>query len=259
MATGVAVNRITSKDIQVEYTPVGTEGSPTKVRLYIRSTPSGGVISGTFRLWVNGKLTDNITYNATPLTLATSVAAALNNANTLGAAAVTAADSPTEPGNIEVTLATNGFYRFEPVTTQDDGDNTLLNATLKIFVITQGTQTYRIDGEAVSFSYEDSVDMIDMTSISEFDNVSVPVKSSMTYELNIYEAVQTWGFIFYKGAGGILQVWETGKVTGSKYFSFNSIIDSYGKDFPDHEKVEISISGMRKGPMIIPLDTIYRV
>ena len=257
MATGSQVTRITSKDIQVDVTPVGVEGSPTVVRFYF-TAKTAAAITGTFRIWVNGTLTAAVTHSTTPATLATNIAAALNHASVLGAAAVAAADSVTDPGNVEVTLAANGYYRFEVLTTQDDGDDTL-NATCRVYVVTQGTQTYRVDSQASSFMMEESVALVDMTALSEYDTVEVDVGASATWELNLYEALQDYTHIFYKGSRLVIAVYETGKVVGSKYCVLQGLVDGVSKDFPNKEKVEINISGVRQGKMVVPFNTIYRV
>ena len=257
MATGSQVTRITSKDIHIEATPIGSEADECVFTLYF--TPdSAAAITGTFRLWVDGLLTAPITYSSTVGTLATSVAAALNHASVLGAAAVTAADSAGDPGNVEIVFAATGYHAMKGITIEDDGDSTI-NASLRVHVNTQGTETFRIDAETSAFNFEESVDLVDMTAISEFETTEVAVKASASFELNLFEAQQDWAHVFYGGANIIFMVWETGKVPGSKYFAMQGVIDSYGKDFPDHEKVEITISGTRVGKMLIPFNTVYRV
>lgn len=256
MATGSQVTRITSKDIHIEATPIGSEADECVFTLYF-TADSADAIAGTFRLWVDGKLTAPITY-AVVATMATSVAAALNAADVLGVGAVSAADSATDPGNVEITFLAVGYHAMKGITIEDDGDSTL-NASLRVHVNTQGTETFRIDAEASAFNFEESVDLVDMTAISEFNTTEVAVKASASFELNLFEAQQDWSHVFYGGANIIFMVWETGKVPGSKYFAMQGVIDSYSKDFPDHEKVEIAISGTRVGAMLIPFNTVYRV
>lgn len=249
--------RITSKDIRIEVTPTGVQGSANVMRLYFTAKTSAA-ITGTFRLWVNGKITAAITYSATVGTLATAVAAALNHANVLGAAAVTAADSVADPGNVEVTNAVSGKYMlYKGVTTDNDGDDTL-NATLEVVYATKATETFIVDAEASSFSIGTSATLVEMTAISEDNENHRGVKQGGTIEVMYFEANQDWAHVFYPTAELIFTVYETGKVAGGKFFAVGVVVDKVDKDFPDHEKVEISVSGTQSGAFIIPLDTIYR-
>ncbi|KKK74645.1 hypothetical protein LCGC14_2881720, partial [marine sediment metagenome] len=60
------------------------------------------------------------------------------------------------------------------------------------------------------------------------------------------------------GQWGYVYVYQQGKIVGKKHFVMQSLLEKISESFPDHDKVEKEISGMRQGDWIVPPNTVYR-
>ncbi len=247
MAT--VTNRITSKDIVIKYIPNFAED--THVETFNFPTATGG----TFRLRVNGELTDAITYSATPATLVSNIQAkidlldrqvdATDPALTVAGSALTA---------ITLTGDADGFFEFRVESSALTGGT--VGDEITHLTTTQGSLSITISAQASSFETEESVDTVDVTAISEYEETVIPVKSSMTFSVNLFEANEDWQIAVRAGNMGTFYVYEQGVVTGRKYFAFKALIESVSKSFPDHEKVEFTISGRRIDEMVVPFNSV---
>lgn len=253
MSTCSTFNRITSKDIVVEWLPCG------KVQAHIQHLRFYSTVSaGTFKLWVNGHVTAAITYSSTTATLLTSINSALDALPNLANGDIVA--TGTDNTNITLTSITSKFFVIKVVDDALTG-NTTSNPNVTTDVSQQGSEVIRLSAELSSFGYEVQTDTVDMTSISEYEGKTQAVKETMSFDLMMYDAQQDWLYAVQAGYTGLITVYKTGKVANGKntYFSFNALLENVGKDFPDHEKVEMNISGSRVGAMVVPFDTIYTV
>lgn len=241
-------NRITSKDIVIEFLP----GSAGLVQAHIETLAfATGISAGTYKLRINGKLTAAITFNATIATHLTAINAALDA--TLGAAVIVA--SGASNALITLTAATAKWYTILQDSVALTGNSTT-DPDITQNVTTLGAALVRISTEISKFSYEEKSNTVDVTAISEANATEIPVKNEMTFSASIYEAVQDWPFLF-SGQTGIYYVYDQGKVTGKHWFSFRGVLDGVSKEYPDHEKVELKLSGKRQGAMIVPFGSVY--
>lgn len=239
------VTRRTSEDTYVEYEPCGVLASPHVAHLVIAPD---GTPSGTFKLWLNGVITGAITYNATPATLVTNIQTALDAAQNPDAFTVS------NSGDIMILTADAvGYWKIKII-----WEDTMTNVVdFYVDTITQGTQLFPLTGEVSKFNYQGSNNLIDVTALNEKDVWEITGNRSMTWELTVFEADQTWAHILFEDAQGVFTVYKTGKLPGSKYFSFRGLVDSYGEQFTQGEKLEITVSGVRQGKMLIPFESIY--
>lgn len=241
-------NRITSKNIVVEFLP--SEGDAAAIHVEVLAFATG-ISAGTYKLRVNGLLTAAITFSATIATHLTAINAALDTI--LGAGTIVA----TGASNAAITLTADatGWYTIKQEAVALTGNSTT-NDDITQTITTQGTALYRLSAELSEFSYEEKSDTVDVTGISEDEATEIPVKNSMTFSFNFFEARQSWPFLF-SGQTGIYYVYDEGKVAGKKFCAFRGVLDGLNKSYPDHEKVEVQASGKRQGAMIVPFDSIY--
>lgn len=242
--------RLTSKDIRIEYIPCGLADAAHDEDIDFHADVTGG----TFKIRVNGELTAAITYVDTDATFETNVQTALDNLPLTGITF-----NVTVTGDeCNITVTENIFIRITIEDNQLTG-NATADDDFTQTINTQGTTTYVISNEVTQFSYERSVDTVDMTAISEYTGTDVPVKSTMSFDMTVFDANEVFtGFIIEEGQNGLFTVYKEGKIVGNEVFAFVGLIESFGKDFPDHEKLEISLSGMRQGKMEIPFGSVYR-
>jgi hypothetical protein len=247
----VTVNRLTSKDLRVDFIPACAEGNHDQSWYVLHQTTYGG----TFKISVNGRKTAAITYNATPATLKTNIESALD---TLLGATVSFTATVTAGTSLDTIQLVSDIHDFYKVSFTDwavtDGTDAIAAPTTAI--TTQGSVQFTLSAAISQFSYEVSVDTIDVTAISEYQTVERPVKESMTFDFTAYDANETWQRAVYAGQEGKLIVYKEGLVAGKEMFSFVALLNKAGTDFPDHEKIEISFSGVRVGAMIDDFGTI---
>jgi len=249
MACSTVTTRITSKDILIQFLPCGAAGTHVQ-HFYFHDD----VTAGTFKLRVNGEETAAITFSDTAATLITNVNAALDALNTLTAGDLVLSGS--DVTDMTLTAAAGGWYT---VLVSDDSltGNTTADPNYTTAVTTQGSELITLSSDVSSFSFEETVETVDVTAISEYEATEIDVKSSMTFSMNIYKANQSWEHVIFAGQSGILYVYPEGKFDGKQYFALNALIESVSEDYPDHEKVEKEISGMRQGAMVAPLRSLY--
>ena len=207
-------NRITSKDIVVEFLPGQGDVAAIHVEHLKFAT---GISAGSYKLRVNGKITGTITFSATIATHLTAINAALDAI--LGAGKIVA----TGASNADITLTAdaNGWYTIKQEAVALTGNSTT-DPDITQVITTQGTILYRLSAELSEFSYEEKSDTVDVTAISEDEATEIPVKNSMTFSFNFYEARQSWPFLF-SGQSGVYYVYDEGKVTGKKYCAFRAV------------------------------------
>lgn len=251
--------RLTSKDIRVEYTPCGTAPATHDEDLVFGTNITGG----TFRLRFNGEQTANITFDETVQgTTATNMQSALNGLPNLNGGTFTVTgsdtDSDSEDDTFRVQFSQDGWVRIQ---VENLSDLTVSSGEAEVLhdVTVQGTETFVVSNEFTQFAYERTVDTVDVTAISEYEGTDIPVKATMSFDATIYDANEAFtAYVLEEGQNGLFVVYKEGKLIGKEHFSFVGLIETLGTDFPDHEKIEISMSGMRQGDMIIPFGSIYR-
>lgn len=241
--------RFTSKDLLVQYLPCGVEDDHVQ-QLRFNSTLTGG----TFKLRVNGKETAAITFSATPATLITNINTALDGVTASAGLLVASGAAVT---NVTITADPGlGWFTIE-VSFDALAGNTTADPNVTTDVTAQGSKLYTLSAQVSKFDYEVTVDMVDVTAISEYETTEIPVKEMMTFNLGLYRATEDWNHAVKAGNRGIVYVYEQGKLPGNKYFAFWAVFDKASVSFPDHDVVEAELSGSRQGAMVVPFDSIY--
>lgn len=252
MACTVDTGRFTSKDIVIQYLPCGVEQTHIQ---YLRFHVD--VAGGTFKLRVNGELTAAITFSDTEATLVTSIQTALDALSNLANSDIVVATTGSD--TFTLTGAAAFFYH---ITVENDAltGNATADPNVTTEVTQQGAKWVTISAQVKTFSYEQTTDTTEVTSISEYEVTEIPTKESMTFDISIYSAEESWLWSFVSGARGLFAVYPTGKVNNgsNRYFEFWGLITKLSEDFPDHDVVEKSVSGVRQGAMVIPLNSLYQ-
>lgn len=244
--------RFTSKDILIQYLPCGVEQEHIQhLRFH------ADVSAGTFKLRVNGELTAAITFSATIATLLTNINTALDALSNLEDGEIVA----TGASIADVTL-TGADPKFYLIVVEDDEltGNTSSDPNVTTDVTQQGAALVTLSAQVKTFSYELTTDTTEVTAISEYEVTEIPTKESMTFDIAIYSAEEDWLWSVQAGYRGIFYVYPSGKVNDGahRYFAFWGLITKLSEDFPDHDVVEKSISGVRQGAMVIPLNSLYK-
>lgn len=246
-------NRFTSKDILIQWLPCGEFGDAEAAHvqhLYFHAD----VASGTFKLRVNGELTAAITYSDTIATLLTNINNALDGLPSLAAAEIVA--SGASVADVTLTGADPFYYEIllEAVTltgnTSDDPD-------LQTRVTTQGCSRVTISTEISEFSFEGTAETVDVTGISQYARINIPVAEAVTWDMSIFKTNAVWERSVKQGISGILYVYPKGKIVGEEEIVFRALVETVGTNYPDHDIVEKTVSGSRQGDWIVPPDSVY--
>jgi hypothetical protein len=253
-------SRITSEKIRIDFLPGSLVEATHIQHIYFDSANDGG----TFKLWVNGETTAAITFSATPATLVSNINTALDALANLTAGDIVASGSVITDITLTASGAGNKFFRILP---HPDNETTITQGTPNNNpkevhdVTTQGSSWITLSAQASSFSWERSLETVDVTAISEFDRLEIGVAEAVSFDISLYKleaGSEDWVYAIYGGNNGLLWVFPEGKVVGKEHFQFQALIESVGEDYPDHEKVEIEISGMRQGAFTEQPNSIYR-
>lgn len=240
--------RYTTRDLLVKYLPCGVEAAHIQ-KLYFHDD----VAAGTFKLVVNGNITAAITFSATAATLISSINAALDALPNLAAGAIVA--SGADVAAITLTANTMVWYTIQIADDALTG-NSSDEPNLTTEVTTQGSTWYTLSSQISKFSFEVTVDFVDMTGISEYEGTEEPVKENMTFSMSIFDADEAWKPAVRAGYSGLMAVYPRGNFPGRKYFQFIAVYDKAATDMPDHEKVTVDLSGKRQGAMVVDFDRV---
>lgn len=245
--------RITSAGTFVEFKHGrGATAQAHVQHLYMNTNVSGG----TFRLRVDGVLTNDIAWNGTPATLIGNINTALDAVTPSAGDIVATGAAQTD---ITLTGAANGFWRIEI-----DADNLALtgNTTTDPDLTTEVTQIggawIALSADMSEFSYEETSETTDVTGLSEVEQEVLVVKSNASFSLSLYEANQSWSPTIYSGIEGRMRVFNEGKVVGKKYLEMECLLETVSGSNPDHDVIEKEISGMRQGAWIAPPDSYWK-
>lgn len=256
--------RITSENLLLQWQPGNTVDASHIQDLIFDSAVDGG----TFKLWVNGEVTAAITMSPTPATLVTNINAALDALANLSAGDIVASGSDI----VQIILTATGapaLLTFFRIQIMDGAETTLTQGTpndnikLQTQVTTQGSALVTLSAQAQSFEWTLSAETVDVTPLSQRARIDLPVAETLECTLSLYkqEALsvgEEWVYSIYEGANGVLTVYPEGKIVGKEHFSFVMLISSDNEKFPDHEKVDVEISGKRQGDFRILPTSIYR-
>lgn len=248
-------NRITSENIYIEFLPCSTVEATHVQHLYFDSAVDGG----TFALWVNGEVTDDITMTGTYGTDEAAIQAALDALPNLATDEITV--SGTVITDITLTASDNKFYRIyiaDDSLTQSTPNS---NPKLQTAVTTQGAVWTKISTDISAVDWEATAETVDVTSISEYERTEIPVASSVSGTISNYKTqagTSDIPLMFFEGSWGVIRIFPEGKIVGKDVISFRALIESFSEDYPDHEKIEQEVSFMRQGAWINRPSSIWR-
>lgn len=253
MAECINTDRYTSKDLLVQFMPCGVVEQNHVAHLLFQASLS----AGTFKLRINGEETAAITYSDTGATLLTSINTAVAALDGIGATEIVATGT-----NLDVILTSDAVLgmKYYVIVISNDSlvGNTSADPSVTINTTQQGTTLYTLSTQISAFGFEESVDTVEVTAISEYEATEIPVKSTMTWNASIFDAQEAWKHAVYAGQTGIMWVYPKGKVVNNRYFAFRALIEKAGTEFPDHDVVETTIDGQRQGAMVVPFNSIYK-
>lgn len=122
-----------------------------------------------------------------------------------------------------------------------------------------GTDEIVLTSDFTSFSFNRSVETVDVTASNEKERTVKETIESMDFNIMLFDAEQTYQADILPKACGLLSVYPTGKTSGEKYFSFNMILTGYSEDFPFDGALEIEVAGQRQGAMVAEIGSTYTV
>jgi hypothetical protein len=258
----MASTRITSEGIYVEFLPFSTVAPATAIwGLNFDLAVDGG----TFKLWVNGESTADITMTGTALTDVAAINAALDALDNLTAGDLVASGATLDAIIITAT-GSDYLLRYIKLLAKDVAltqSTPNSNEKMQVTINTQGTGWVRVSDELSAFDFEAAVDTVDLTSISEYFRTHKAVAESLSGTASFYKDIVSTSVVQVQlamaaGNTGWLRLFPEGKILGKEVISFEIIVENFGEDYPDHEKVEQEASFMRLGEWIDYPSSIWR-
>lgn len=228
------ITRITSKNLVVELLPNHAAG--THVQALTVPTDNS---SGSFKVRVNGYISAAINFSG----ISTGSIDTAIQATTEGANLTAGGSAP----NFTLTSSDNVYYTFQ---IEDDTGNGTAASTA---VTTQGAGVLTLNTEANSFSYAETQESTDVSPINADSRIHLPTVKDATWEISLYEALQSYRHIVKPGLEGELTVYEAGKGSGLRYFVWNVLILEASNTMNQFEKVELDVSGRRQGAEVVPV------
>jgi len=252
MTCPAGVQRITSKDLVINFQPAGYPfldstgacpeyGAEQNCVVTIVQT---GVTANTWKLRVNGHQTAALAGDIDSADLQTALEALPN----VEAGDLLVTGIATEAaGTHTITAAANLLNDFILYEVQEED----VEGEAVVSYVTFGSKQYDLTAEMSSFSYSGSMETVDATGINEESRTHLPTVTDMTWDAMLYEALQSWRHLLVEGVPGWVTVYEAGVGSGKRYFAFQALLTEASEDMNQFEKIEISLSGRRQGDYII--------
>jgi hypothetical protein len=250
-----ALNEVqVGNNVLVEYTPYGVaQGHIHKV--YFNS----GLTGGTFRIRVNGRWTNNITFNTVVATLVTNMQTAIDAIGT----DILAVGELTVSGTVvtEITISSGTKQRLYDIEVENVAllPNTI--ATPFTHVATQrGAKTIVLSNYMTSFNFTIDEETVDVTALADKWMKSIHTVSKGSFSLSAMGTINPeLDQIFQLGRTyGKYSIYTPDKVTGATFMEFYGMNTSFEKQFPQNDKVTIDVSGDMYGNFITPPATLYK-
>lgn len=247
----IFTNRITSKDIRVELIPYGDTPRNHLFTVGVK----GASAAGTFKLSVNGMVTSAITVTAGAFA-STALSTALGGLkNPDGTAMVADTDFTITGTTTPLAVEFKGKNAKRTFFIKIVEEN-ITGGSVYITDEIMGGDVVVLSAEASSFDYSVTTDNVDVTSIADFETSMIAVKSSMSFNVSLFNALQDYLYVLKaEHLWGVMTVYPVGLGEGKEYFSFVFLKSEFSETFPDHEKVEITLAGDRIGAMVVPFGT----
>lgn len=206
-------------------------------------------VSGSFVLWVNGRLTSAITYSVVAATTQSNIISALNAATGLTWAAVSGAT----PNRMSVRCTTaSRWFQIRVVGQPTTG-------LVTTGVVSAGRQSYTLSSTLTALQIQSNTEYTDVTPLMRKQEVVVPTKEVVTVSINLYNPDSmvgdaSWDYLIVEGNTVRLDVYEQGKITGGRRFAMYLLIEDVQRNHTT-TVVEYQISGRRQGEWVLPLGT----
>jgi hypothetical protein len=240
---------ITTKDMRIDWLPCGAEDTHEET-LIIRGT------GGTFKLWVNGHVTTDITVTATPATVVSSIQTALDALPNLEDDELVV--SGTALDEISIDGSSDKFYRILVKDVAITG-NTTNDPDIENIVVVQGSKAITFSAALSQFSWRVSITDTDVTPSSDYAMTSLPTGEEVTWDATMRKVTSSaYSYEVEPSVIGLLTVYPEGKYEGKEFFQMWTYINEFSTSGPAREKLEISMSGKRQGDWVWPQGSIYR-
>lgn len=132
----------------------------------------------------------------------------------------------------------------------------LTGSALVVKYTPSGGSITTITGDQTSFSFDRTLDTVDVTAGSEKERYFKDTIEGLEWTLMIFDADQTYLVNILPRSNGLLAVMKKGVGAGLPIMSFNTLITSYTEDFPFDGALEIEVSGVRQGAMVNEIGTV---
>lgn len=246
-------NRLTSENLRVEFRPGATAAPGEASTLTMKLVFDDVASSGSYKLSVNGYPTAEIIFSFGGDTHRAAIETAINDAATDAGLATTFAVTKVSDNEFTITAGDPDVWANIQVT----GSLFYVTGSIFLYPVEYGGETYRLDAVATNVEYTETSDTMEVTPVAARDRVTVERNRSMTINLSLYGADEAWTQALFAGQLGLLTVYETGKVTGGKYWACYVIVKELTKTYPSHNVIELSLVMDRLGSMVIPFDSVY--
>jgi hypothetical protein len=261
------VNRKTSKDLRVYFTPYGSAAATTVVELYLDPL----VTTGNVYLRINGALTSAISMSAVDGAADDDAIATIIQTAIAGTKVPVIGDSGlhTIVATTDVTVADSDVDGYMTITFSGSLAEKLVRVSVaptsaeyqtadyRVEYTTEGTQRIRLDGEAMKLDFQQTTETTDATPISDFHDMTLAIRQNMTGSLGIYHAAQSYRFMFGEdNLEGRMEIFPYGEGSGKEEIIIDARLSDYSESYPDHDKIECELSYERLGEPISPVGSV---
>jgi hypothetical protein len=197
-------------------------------------------------LWLNGEQTAAIAFDADNA----AIEAALEALSSVESADISVSGSA---GAFTVTAAGNLASKYNTLSV---GAVSFDTGSIAVTVDTAGQGIVTLTGDFTNFSYNRQTDMADLTAGNGTARYEKPTIENMDWSLSIFQAKQSYVGVIQPQATGQMWVYPDGIGSGKPYFSFNAVIGGFNETYPFDDAIEIEMSGVRQGEMLIEVGSV---
>lgn len=119
-----------------------------------------------------------------------------------------------------------------------------------------GGSAVQLEGDFTEFSADRSLDTVDVTAGNETSRYHKGTVEGLEFSITIFDANQTYKDDILPGVVGVLNVKPEGTGAGLPEFEMNALFTGYNESFPFDGALEIELSGMRLGDMVIEYGSV---
>lgn len=244
----------TSENILVRITPgarTHTLSNHRQMFVFNADVPN----ASTYRIWVNGVVSANITFSTTNSTTEANLISALNTVTGLTWAAYSTAVG-SGPRYFYLQCSTASRWFKISIDTQPSAGKITTSCE------NAGKQVYELKSALKSVSNQGNIEFTDVTPVMQQEEESLPTKEALTVVVDLYDtyaqgATDNWEYALFPGATVLLEVFENGNRTGLRYSSMYILVEDVQRSRAGGASIiEFRISARRQGSMVKPFGTI---